>query len=319
MAKISLFVMLFCLSVGVSAYLALTFIIKSEDTVIVPDLTGKDLVYSLELLTNLGLNTKVRGSEYSEIVPKNHIIFQDPDPGSEIKKDRDVRIIISKGPQNVIMPNLEGISIQQARIIAEENGLCTGKISHTYNDIQKKDIVMAQSPSAGSQITRDHCIDILVSDGARPASYMMPDLTGTPLDEAIRVLESLNLELGEIRSTYNKRKPRNLIVQQEPLYGYQVMENSSVNLTINREPGADLQNIVHETGGVQLFRYRLDIGLMRKRIRVDVNCFGTTIDMIDRLVKPGQEVWTLVPGNKNATLFLYVDNELIKTRVFDTW
>ena len=130
--------MLFCLSVGVSAYIALTFIIKSEDTVIVPDLTGKDLVYSLELLTNLGLNTKVRGSEYSETVPKNHIIFQDPDPGSEIKKDRDIRIIISKGPQNVIMPNLEGISIQQARIIAEENGLCVGKISHTYSDSKKK-------------------------------------------------------------------------------------------------------------------------------------------------------------------------------------
>lgn len=318
-AKISMFVLLFCLSVGVSAYIALTFIIKSEDTVIVPDLTGKDLVYSLELLTNLGLNTKVRGSEYSEIIPKNHIIFQDPEPGSEIKKDRDIRIIISKGPQNVIMPNLEGISIQQARIIAEENGLCTGKISRTYSEIKKKDIVMAQSPSPGARITRDYCIDILVSDGARPASYMMPDLTGTALDEAIRILESLNLELGEIRSTYNKRKPRNLIVQHEPLYGYQVLENSSVNLTINREPGANLRRVVQETGGVQLFRYKLEIGFMRKRVRIDVNCFGATIDMIDRLVKPGQEVWTLVPSNKNATLFLYVDNELIKTKVFDTW
>ena len=148
---------------------------------------------------------------------------------------------------------------------------------------------------------------------------MMPDLTGTTLGEAIRLLESLNLALGEIQSTYDKWKPRNIIVQQDPVYGYQLLENSSVNLTINREPGAGLRNVAQETGGIQLFRYKLDVGLMRKRIRIDVNCFGATIDMVDRLVKPGEEVWALVPRNKNATLFLYVDNELIKTKVFDTW
>ena len=60
---------------GVSAYLTLTLIIKSEDTVVVPELVGKNVVNVLELLTNLGLNTKIKGSEYSAEVPKNHIIF----------------------------------------------------------------------------------------------------------------------------------------------------------------------------------------------------------------------------------------------------
>jgi len=41
----------FLLVAGASAYLTLTFIIKSEDTVIVPDLVGKDVVSALELLT----------------------------------------------------------------------------------------------------------------------------------------------------------------------------------------------------------------------------------------------------------------------------
>jgi eukaryotic-like serine/threonine-protein kinase len=317
--KIAFFALLFFLSAGISAYMALTYIIKSGDTVIVPDLTGKDLVYSLEILTDLGLNTKVSGSEYNEIIPKNHIIFQDPEPGSEIKKDRDVRIAISKGPQTIVMPNLEGLSIQQARIIAEENGLCQGKLSVAYSKTFIKDIVMAQAPLPGKIVTRETCIDILLSNGIQPVQYMMPDLTGTTLDETIRLLESLNLTIGDIQSTFDISKPKNRIVSQNPLPGYQVVENSIVNLVMNREPGSKSHNLINETGGVQLFQFKLEIGLMRKHIQIDVNCFGVTVDLVDQYAKPGEEIWTLIPRNLDATLFLYQDNELIKTEVFDTW
>lgn len=317
--KIILLALLFLLSAGISAYMALTFIIKSGDTVIVPDLTGKEIVYSLEVLTDLGLNTKVSGSEYNEIIPKNHIIFQDPEPGSEIKKDRDVRIVISKGPQTIVMPNLEGLTIQQARIIAEENGLCHGQLSVAYSKTFKKDMVMAQAPLPGMFVTKGSCMDILLSNGIQPVQYMMPDVTGTTLDETIRIFESLNLTLGDIQSTYDAGKPINRIVSQNPLPGYQVAENSIVNLVMNREPGSKNQNLIHETGGVHLFRFKPAIGLMRKPIQIDVNCFGVTVNLIDQYAKPGEEIWALIPRNLDATLFLYEDKELIKTEVFDTW
>ena len=52
-AKIGGLGLVFLVVAGISAYLTLTLIIKSEDTVIVPDLEGKDVVYALELLTEL--------------------------------------------------------------------------------------------------------------------------------------------------------------------------------------------------------------------------------------------------------------------------
>ena len=119
-AKITALCLAFIVVAGISAYLTLTFLIKSEDKVVVPDFIGKDVVYVLEYLTGLGLNTKVKGSEYSLDVPKNHVIFQQPEPGAEIKKGRDVRIIISKGAKTILMPNLTGLSLLQARIIFEE-------------------------------------------------------------------------------------------------------------------------------------------------------------------------------------------------------
>jgi serine/threonine-protein kinase len=68
-AKIGGVAFAFVVVAGISAYLTLTLIIKSEDTVIVPDLEGKDVVYALELLTELELNTKVKGSEYTTDIP----------------------------------------------------------------------------------------------------------------------------------------------------------------------------------------------------------------------------------------------------------
>ena len=77
-AKIATLFVVFLIIAGASAYLTLTFIIKSEDTVIVPDLVGKDVVTALEQLTDLQLNTKVNGSEYSRQFPKNHVTYQEP-------------------------------------------------------------------------------------------------------------------------------------------------------------------------------------------------------------------------------------------------
>ena len=80
-AKYSVLIIVFLCVTGVSAYLTLTYLIKSENRVIVPDLEGRDVVYALEILTDLGLNIKVKGSEYSSDITKNHVIVQEPGPG----------------------------------------------------------------------------------------------------------------------------------------------------------------------------------------------------------------------------------------------
>lgn len=312
--------MIFILVVGVSAYLTLTLIIKSEDTVVVPDLVGKEVVYVLELLTDLGLNTKVKGSEYSKEFPKNHIIFQEPEPGAEIKKGRDIKIILSKGARSILMPNLKGLSLQQARIILEENSLCQEKISITYSDKIKKDEIIAQVPSTGSMINRGGCVNLLVSLGIRPPAYKMPNLIGHSLESAIPMIESSNLALGEIKTSFYKDKPLNVIIDQEPLSGHRVIKGSIVSLVINRNPGEKDQGLFHDINGFDLFRYRLKSGFLKRHIRVSLNSDGVSDDLFNGLMKPGEEIWLFIPKNTDATLFLYEDGELAETNnIFDEW
>ena len=315
--KIAILFFVFILVVGASAYLTLTMIIKSEDTVVVPNLAGKNVVYVLELLTDLGLNTKIEGSEYSTEMPKNNVIFQDPEPGSEIKKGRDVRIIISKGPKSILMPNLERVPVQQARIILEENSLCQGQISSTYSNRIKKDSVIAQVPSADTMITRNECVNLLVSLGIRPQAYKMPDLEGRSLDSAIPLIESSNLILGKIKSVFYKDKPLNTIIAQEPLSGYSVTEGGTVDLVINRKPGRKDHGYLADSPGGIFFRYRVNDGFLKRHIRVVLNSFGVSNTIFDEFIQPGKEIWLIIPNNNYTTLFLYEDDKLIKTQVYD--
>jgi serine/threonine-protein kinase len=317
--KIAALFVAFILVVGISAYFALTLVIKSEDTVVVPDIEGKNVVYVLEFLTGLGLNTKVKGSEYSADVPKNHVILQEPEPGAEIKKGRDVRIILSKGTKTILVPNLSELSVQQSRIILEENGLCQGELSTTYSKSVKKDEIIAQVPSPGTLIIRGECVQLLVSMGIRPTGYMMPDLIGLSLDDAIPLIERSDLVLENIRSIFYKEKPLHTIVEQDPSAGYRVFEKSAVSLVINRKSNGKGQPYLSGAYGISLFRYRLNHGFLKRRIRIRLNSFGVSNDIVDELMRPGEEVWLLIPKNVDATVLVYENDKLIKTDVFDSW
>ena len=315
--KITALFFLFFIIVVICAYVTLTLIIKSENTVVVPDLVGKDVVYALEILTDLGLNTKVKGFEYSSKISKNYIISQEPEPGAEIKTGRNIRIIISKGFEIILMPNLKGISVQQANIILEENGLCSKNISFAYSTSIKKNRIIAQTPSPSSSIRRNKCVNLLVSVGLRPKAYKMHNLTGLSLDNAILLIESDGLMLGTIKASFDKDKPLNIISGQEPLSGYRVIEGSTVNLFINKKPGVVGKNCLQNSKGIALFRYRLEQGFLKKLIRVRLNCFGVSSDLFNDLMKPGKELWLLIPKNQNATVLPYENDELVKTQIFE--
>jgi beta-lactam-binding protein with PASTA domain len=317
--KIAALCIIFIGVAGITAYLTLAFIIKSEDTVIVPDFIGKDVVYVLESLTELGLNTKVRGSEYNADVPKNHIIFQEPKAGSEIKKGRDVKIIFSKGPQMIPMPNLAGLSLQQARLIFEEQDLCRGSLATVFDISTDKDAVIAQSPPSGVTVRRGSCVDLLVSEGPRPPAYKMPDLSGLQLEDALLSIERYHLPHGEIKTQVDKGKSKNSVLEQEPPAGYRVSEGDEVNLVINRrkEAGAAIEQAGAAAGGI--FHYRIDNGFLKRHIRVQLNRDGLTSDLFDDFVGPGKDIWLIIPRDQSATLLVYDDDRLVRTEVYDNW
>jgi len=315
--KFTALLIIFAVVGGVSAFLTITFIIKGEDTVVVPALAGKEVVDVLKVLTDLGLNTKVGGGEYDGRVPLNHVIFQDPPAGTEIKKGRDVRIVVSKGPQTFPAPDIQGLSIGEGLIVLEQNGLCRGKNAYTAMENVKKDRIVAQTPRPGRQVKRGDCVDLLVSTGSRPPAFKMPALEGRQLEEAILLIERNNLLLGDIKSVYKRDKPLNVVISQGPPKGFRVIEGTVVNLETNRKTGAGDQPDMGAPKGIGLLRYNTDPGFLKTRVRVRMEWFGLSYDIFDDFIKPGRQAWFLIPRGQDVKVFVYKDGELVERREFN--
>lgn len=166
---------------GIGAYVSLTYIIKGEDIVMVPDLVGKDVVYVLEVLSDLGLNTRVKETAYHDRVLTHHVIDQYPEAGVTLKKGRDVRIRVSRGPETVVIPNLAGLSQQHGEILLSENGLCRGALARLSHNRYTAGQIIAQYPLPGQTVLRKTCVDMLVSKGSPSPRLSLVDLTGTSL------------------------------------------------------------------------------------------------------------------------------------------
>ncbi len=303
---------IFAAAAGISTYLTIHLLIRSEDIVIVPDLEGKEIVYALELLSDLQLNTKVKGTEFSDSIPKHHVIFQEPEAGSEIKKGRDVRLVISKGARQVVIPNLAGLSTGQARILLEENGLSQGQLSYTYHNQRPKEEILGQYPSPGFTGLRGDTVDLLASNGPAPLQIQMMDLTNMDLGLAISIIEKYNLSVGAMKSVQNFGVANKAVMDHTPKAGFPVLVGSHVELMVNRTKSSPDSS----ADQASLFRYRAKPGFLRQAVRVHLNRPAATITMFDDFIKPGEEIWIVVPQDEPCTLLLYVDDELMKTETY---
>lgn len=317
--KLAALFVLVTLGAGAGVYLTFIFLVASEETVLVPDITGQNVAYGLEVLTGLGLSSRVKASDYSAEVPKYHVIWQDPEPGERIKKGRSVSIIISKGKKEVLMPDLQGMTMDQARIVLEENGLVCGILSETHASDIQAGAILAQRPASGVTVVRESPVDLLVSLGKWPIAYVMPDMAGLSLAEAIGRMEKMGLLAGEIRFEVKDTAPMDTVVGQTPDPGTRVLGESRIDLVINRpEAGAD-PRLLQGGGGVRVFRHRLANGFINRHINVKLNFLGASFDLVDDYREPGSDVWAFIPAHRDVTVLVYEDATLVRTEVFGSW
>lgn len=311
--KLFIIIAIFIAAAGTSAYLTLTLIIKSEQTVVVPALKEKEAVFALQMLSDLGLNTRIKASQYSIAIPLNHVIAQEPAPGSEIKKGRSVKLVISRGQLSVSTPQVTGLATSQATIILEENGLCPGTRAHAAHANLPAGAIIAQSPPPGVVINRDNCVDLLISSGPYQAAFAMSDLTTLAVEDAILKIESGNLKLGELSMSANRDAPLNTVTRQTPQAGYRVVPGHVVHLGVNRDRDNSGTAAESTRKKAWFIRHRTSAGFLNTHIKVRIISKLYSYDLFNDFIPPAQDLIFLIPRFENVTVMLYEDGELIKT------
>ena len=91
-------------------------------TVLIPKVSGLLPDDAVQTLTTLGL-IGTRAQAYSEITPKGKVAFTTPKSGTEVKKGSTVAVFVSRGPERVAVPNVVGMTPDDASVALRAVGL----------------------------------------------------------------------------------------------------------------------------------------------------------------------------------------------------
>ena len=201
----------------------------STAEVVVPDVVGKQMTLAKQILEDKNLRVKI-AETYDASVPAGQVVSQYPEAGSKVKEQRLVTVYISKGGEEIEMPDLKGLSRENAEEKLKKVGLKLGSI-YEKNSSEEAGTVIAQDPRAGSKISKGQSVDITVSKGEKKQKIALPDYRGASLDAAKANLSSNKLRVGSL-SREASSQPEGTIIGQSPAAGSEVSEGTAIDFVL---------------------------------------------------------------------------------------
>jgi eukaryotic-like serine/threonine-protein kinase len=130
-------------------------------------------------IENTGL---VMGNATEQVsdAPRGLVISTTPPAGTKVELPGTVDIVLSKGPATVMMPDLYGRSVGEARSMVEQIGLRIAGVARDTSSLQPENTVIRQQPSAGSSISAGGAVGLTVSHFPPPPTFRVDTVTAPP-------------------------------------------------------------------------------------------------------------------------------------------
>ncbi|HEV8374825.1 MAG TPA: PASTA domain-containing protein [Candidatus Polarisedimenticolia bacterium] len=216
-----------------SGYLSMRKAVRGGE-VSVPALANLTVSEAASRLKENGLILERSGERTDPLVPAGSIVSQDPAEGSRLKRNRKVRVLLSLGREVLAVPELVGQPARRAQIGLQQSGLKIGQLAYVSSDRSEADRILAQEPPAGSQRMREGEVDLLISKGSRPKTWVMPRVEGVDLGTATRLFNQAGLRVTNVRREVPPEGVSpGIILQQVPLAGYPLKEGDSISLVVS--------------------------------------------------------------------------------------
>jgi serine/threonine-protein kinase len=139
-------------------------------------------------------------------------------------------MVVSLGRGIVQVPQVAGESLRHAELILAREGIPVGSVARTYDEAPE-DQVLRVAPRVGSPIIRGQTVDLLLSAGAAPETYLMADFTGGRSDAVGRGLRRLGFRV-EVRHVEGWLSRDGMIASQLPLPGNRVAVGDTITLLV---------------------------------------------------------------------------------------
>ena len=158
--------------------------------------------------------------------PAGVVVAQEPE-GGRIEWGSKVHLVLSKGPRPVAVPNVVGMTEENATAALERAGF-EAAVARVYDDEVAAGRVVSTSPAAGTRVAEGSGVAVAVSQGGKLSRFGMPDVRGMTVAAARARLERLGLVVQVQRACPGASK----VVETDPVPGQRVVEGQRAALFV---------------------------------------------------------------------------------------
>ncbi|WP_030586454.1 Stk1 family PASTA domain-containing Ser/Thr kinase [Streptomyces anulatus] len=199
----------------------------------VPSLLGQTQKTAEQRLSDEGLGLKGVDRVFSDTVERGSVVSSDPASGARIRGNGSVKLVVSRGPEVVRVPDVVGSSLADARRSLKKVGLVPGMVTREFSEDVARGEVIRTDPRAGTDRTPDTAVALVVSKGA-PVD--VPDVTGLSAEDATAELEAEGLKAEVLPGRIHSAEAEGDVAEQSPGEGTEAAEGDTVQLTISKGP-----------------------------------------------------------------------------------
>ncbi|HEX6263249.1 MAG TPA: Stk1 family PASTA domain-containing Ser/Thr kinase [Actinomycetota bacterium] len=258
-----------------------------------PRLQGLTIEEAQGRAEEAGLSLLVDGREYASDVEAGRILSQEPGAGEVVERGTEIRVVLSRGPELVAIPEVTGQTIERARGMLRRADL-TWEVNRVYHSQAPEGTVIDQNPLADREIEVGTQVVLTVSRGPRPVE--VPGVVGVSASEAEAELLAAGLRVTRTQE-FSDRVLRGEVIRQSPEAETRVLPGTAVEIVISRGPREfPMPNV---------------IGMSREEAVATLRGLGLTVDATrvpgstgDRVVGQQPRADTTVRAGAQVTIYI---------------
>ena len=263
-----------------------------------PGVVGLEQAAAETKLDDAGLGAEVE-QVYSDSVEPGVVVSTDPKPGDRILPGDDVTLTVSRGPEVYDVPDLAGLTVDEAEDRLAEVKMVLGRQVERYSETVPKGQIVRSSPAFGSKESKDLPVDtavaVVVSKGKQPIK--VGDWVGKDAEKLEKSLEAKGLQVKVTDTEYSDDIPEGRVISHTPKSGV-VYKGDEIGLVVSRGPELVTVPSVRYMSTDDAVEKLEDLGFKVKKERATIYLSGNV-------------AWDTSPGSgsrarKGSTIILYV-------------
>lgn len=206
---------------------------SGSDSVVIPEITNMTPEAAQEAVEALGLVWELDANKVdSDSVEEGKIAKVNPSVGKKVKKGSTVKGTVSSGKKTVTVPDLTGMTQDQAREYLTQVGLQVGNVQTSDDPSQSAGKILSSSPAAGETLNKGESVSITVASG----KVALPDtIVGYEQASVVAALQALTLDVSIVEE-YSDTLAAGGVLSSSPSSGSIVPQGSTVHLTVSKGP-----------------------------------------------------------------------------------